>query len=119
MRTQSKPAGEGPYDDFRMLSSLRRQIELLFATPLPPGETFGLALQASQRVPPWAPLIQSVLQDPTGFSLIGQSPAAMVVVRQDSKTFVLTFGHAWAKLDDDWLGPDFGRRVALNLIAPS
>jgi uncharacterized protein (TIGR04141 family) len=43
----------------------------------------------------------------------------MVVVRQDSKTFVLTFGHAWAKLDDDWLEPDFGRRVALNLIAPS
>lgn len=84
-----------------------------------PLDGYALALQASQREPPWAPLIQSVLQDRTGFSLIGQSPAAMVVVRQDSKTFVLTFGHAWAKLDDDWLEPDFGRRVALNLIAPS
>jgi len=88
------------------------------ALPLrPPLDGYAIALQSAEREPPWVPVIQSVLQDATGFSLIGQSPAAMVVVRQDGKTFVLTFGHAWAKLDDDWLEPDFGRRVALNLIA--
>lgn len=50
--------------------------------------------------------------------MVGQSAAAFLVVRQGGKTFVLTFGYAWAKLDDDWLEPDFGRRIALNLIPP-
>ena len=38
----SEPAGKGPYDDFRTLSSFHRRIELLFAAPLPLGETSGL-----------------------------------------------------------------------------
>jgi uncharacterized protein (TIGR04141 family) len=40
----------------------------------------------------------------------------MMVVRQDGNTFVLTFGHAAARLEDAWLERDFGRRVALNSI---
>jgi hypothetical protein len=42
VRTASKTAEEGPYDDFRILTSLRRRIELLFAATLPLCETFGL-----------------------------------------------------------------------------
>jgi uncharacterized protein (TIGR04141 family) len=80
---------------------------------------YVIALQSGEREPQWVPVIRSVLQTPAGFSLIGQSSAAMLVLRQAGKTFVLSFGHAWAKLDDDWLEPDFGRRVALNLIPPS
>jgi uncharacterized protein (TIGR04141 family) len=83
-----------------------------------PLDGYAINLQASARVPSWVPIIQSILKDPGAFSLIGQSPAAMLVIRRAGKTFVLTFGHAWAKLDDDWLEPDFGRRVALNLIPP-
>ena len=30
--------------------------------------------------------------------------------------FVLTFGHAWMRLRNEWLEHDFGRRVALNLM---
>jgi len=41
-RTASKPAGEGPYDDFRILIYLRRRFELLFAAHLPRCETSGL-----------------------------------------------------------------------------
>lgn len=29
---------------------------------------------------------------------------------------MVTFGHAWQQLEDDWLERDFGRRVALNLM---
>jgi uncharacterized protein (TIGR04141 family) len=83
-----------------------------------PLDGYAIPLQASARVPMWVPVIQSVLQNPGAFSLIGQSPAAMLVIRRVGRTFVLTFGHAWSKLDDDWLEPDFGRRVALNLIPP-
>lgn len=51
--------------------------------------------------------------------MIGQSPAVLLVIRQAGKTFVVSFGHAWQKLEDDWLEHDFGRRVALNSIAPN
>ena len=33
------------YDDFWILTCLRRRIELPFAAPLPLGETFGLVLE--------------------------------------------------------------------------
>jgi hypothetical protein len=48
VRTASKTAEEGPYDDFRILTSLRRRIELLFAATLPLCETFGLEQAYSQ-----------------------------------------------------------------------
>jgi len=48
----------------------------------------------------------------------GKSTGALLVVRHAGKTFVLTFGYGWRKLEDEWLERDFGRRVALNSIAP-
>ena len=39
------------------------------------------------------------------------------MVRRASNTFVLSFGHAWQKLENHWLQIDFGLRVALNSIA--
>jgi uncharacterized protein (TIGR04141 family) len=88
---------------------------LPLASPL---DGYAVALPSIPRTPEWVPVIQSVLQSPTGFSMVGQSAAAFLVVRQGGRTFVMTFGYAWAKLDDDWLEPDFGRRIALNLIPP-
>jgi uncharacterized protein (TIGR04141 family) len=90
------------------------------AQPLaPPLDGYAIGLPSTPRTPEWVPIIQSVLQSPTAFSVVGQSAAAFLVVRQDGKTFVMTFGYAWSKLDDDWLEPDFGRRIALNLIPPN
>lgn len=83
-----------------------------------PLDGYAIGLASPPRTPEWVPIIQSVLQTPDGFVLTGQSAAAFLVVRQGGKTFVLTFGHAWSKLDPDWLEPDFGRRIALNLIPP-
>lgn len=91
-------------------------VALPLAAPL---DGYAIALPSIARPPEWAALIQSVLQNPSALSLLGRSPAALVVVRQDGRTFVLSFGHAWSKLEDDWLEPDFGRRIALNLIPPN
>ena len=46
-RTASTAAGEGQYDDFRILSCLRRRTEPLFAATLPLGETSGLEMGAT------------------------------------------------------------------------
>jgi hypothetical protein len=37
----NRTADEGPHDDFRILTCLRRRIELLFVATLPRCETFG------------------------------------------------------------------------------
>src|SRR5271170_2930761 len=81
-----------------------------------PLDGYVLSFPASSGQPVWAAAIKGSLQDATNFSAFGQSPSAMMVVRQDGNTFVLTFGHAAARLEDAWLERDFGRRVALNSI---
>ncbi len=89
------------------------------ALPLaPPLDGYVLPLPVKETVPQWVGALNSVLQNPTALSLTGSSPAALLVVRRGPDTFVLPFGHAWMKLDDDWKEKDFGRRVALNSIRP-
>ena len=67
--------------------------------------------------PSWVGVIRGVLQNSAGLALNSQSPAGLLVVRRASNTFVLSFGHAWQKLENHWLEIDFGLRVALNSIA--
>jgi uncharacterized protein (TIGR04141 family) len=78
------------------------------------GEFIPLPSQPGE--PPWVDAIRSVLQNPNGLTLDSQSPAGLLVVRRGGNTFVLSFGHAWQKLEEQWLEPDFGLRVALNAI---
>ncbi len=66
--------------------------------------------------PKWVGAVQSVIQAPITVDMHGKSPAGLLVVKRPSGTFIVTFGHAWMKLDDSWLERDFGRRVALNAI---
>src|SRR5882762_5933333 len=91
------------------------QTRLLLSAPL---DGYVLSLPGSPNEPQWVPVIQSALQNPAALSALGMSPAALMVIRRNGNTFVLTFGHAWQKLEDDWLQPEFGRRVALNAIPP-
>lgn len=83
----------------------------------PPLEGFFLPLPSAVREPHWLPIINSVVETPTPIILNGQSPAGLLVVRRESDTFVVTFGHAWQLLKDEWLERDFGRRIAVNSIA--
>jgi uncharacterized protein (TIGR04141 family) len=66
--------------------------------------------------PPWVEAVSTVLQNSNALDLDSQSPAGLLVVRRSVNTFVLSFGHAWQKLEEQWLEPDFGLRVALNSI---
>jgi uncharacterized protein (TIGR04141 family) len=74
---------------------------------------------AELRTPRWVSAINSILASPTTSNLQSQSPAGLLLIRRGTRTFILTFGHAWMKLQLDWLERDFGRRVALNLIGES
>jgi uncharacterized protein (TIGR04141 family) len=66
--------------------------------------------------PKWVEAVQSIIQTPIAMDLKSKSPAGLLLVKRPNGTFVVTFGHAWLKLEDTWLERDFGRRVALNSI---
>lgn len=81
-----------------------------------PFEGYFSPLPADVRRPAWATQVGSLLAPPGTIALQSQSPAGFLVVRRASRTFVITFGHAWMRLQDSWLERDFGRRVTLNLM---
>lgn len=83
------------------------------AAPLD-GEFIPLSSEPGE--PAWVDAIRSALQNSSSLTLDSQSPAGLLVVRRGSNTFVLSFGHAWQKLKEEWLEPDYGLRVALNAI---
>lgn len=81
-----------------------------------PLEGFFVPMPARQIEPPWLNVVRSILVNANTPTLLGQSPAALLVITRGQKTFAVTFGHAWQKLKDEWLEQDFGRRVALNSV---
>jgi uncharacterized protein (TIGR04141 family) len=75
-----------------------------------------IALPSAVGEPVWVGVVRGVLQNSAGLALTSQSPAGLLVIRRGPNTFVLSFGHAWQKLENRWLQIDFGLRVALNTI---
>jgi uncharacterized protein (TIGR04141 family) len=84
----------------------------------PPLNGEFIIFPAESKEPRWVNAVRSVLQDPSGFVLMGQSPAGLIVLKREDDTFVVSFGHAWNKLKEPWLEADFGLRIALNSIPP-
>jgi uncharacterized protein (TIGR04141 family) len=105
-----KPDGVVSFDD--ELKKRSQDIRPL-AAPLD-GEFIPITSQPGE--PPWVEAIRSALRNPNGLTLDSQSPAGLLVVRRSGNTFVLSFGHAWQKLQPQWIEPDFGLKVALNAI---
>ena len=66
--------------------------------------------------PKWVDAVGSIIQAPIAVDMRSKSPAGLLLIKRPDGTFVVTFGHAWLKLEDAWLERDFGRRVALNAI---
>ena len=89
-----------------------------FAIPLnePLDGVFIPLPAADNGVPVWVAPVSSILSQPIGANMNAKAPGGLLVIRHLGKTFVITFGHAWQKLDDAWLETDFGLRVALNAI---
>ncbi len=74
----------------------------------------------SANEPAWVDTVRSALKEPTALNTLNaQSPSGLLIVKREENTFIVSFGHAWQKLDDPWLEPDFGLRVALNSIPPN
>jgi uncharacterized protein (TIGR04141 family) len=81
-----------------------------------PLEGVFVPLSSIGAEPNWVGAVQSVIQAPITVDMHSKSPAGLLVVTRPGGTFVVTFGHAWMKIEDSWLERDFGRRVALNAI---
>jgi uncharacterized protein (TIGR04141 family) len=81
-----------------------------------PLQGYFIPLPSVGKAPIWVDAVNSLLHAPTSANLDTQSPGGLVAVQHQNRTFVLTFGHAWQKLEISWLERDFGRRVALNSI---
>jgi uncharacterized protein (TIGR04141 family) len=75
-----------------------------------------IPLQSAIGEPAWVGVVRGAVQNSAGLALTSQSPAGLLIVRRGPSTFVLSFGHAWRKLENRWLQMDFGLRVALNTI---
>lgn len=104
---------QGKEKDFDRDVGDDRTARLPLASPL---EGFFSPLRAEAKDPTWAPAVSGLLQPPGVIDLDTQSPGGLLFVRVKGRAFVLTFGHAWMKLRNEWLEHDFGRRVALNLM---
>lgn len=81
-----------------------------------PLEGFFSAFRSDPKNPTWATQIATLLASPGVIDLETQSPGGLLFIRRKGRAFVLTFGHAWMRLRNEWLEHDFGRRVALNLM---
>ena len=82
-----------------------------------PFDGFFIPLPAANDAAPvWVAPVGSLLAQPIGMDMEAKAPGGLLVLRHSGRTFVVTFGHAWQKLDDGWLERDFGLRVALNVI---
>lgn len=106
---------------FLLKSSQVAEVEKAFkngSIPLaPPLEGFFTPIPSAPSIPRWLGAVQSIIQSTTTpITLLGQSPAGILIVRRGTKTYAVTFGHAWQQLEDEWLEIDFGRRIALNSI---
>jgi uncharacterized protein (TIGR04141 family) len=76
-----------------------------------------LPLPSANADPPgWVRSVGSLLEGPIVADMGAKSPGGLLIVRHLNRTFVISFGHAWQKLADQWLERDFGLRVALNVI---
>lgn len=73
---------------------------------------------SSEPDPPnWAKELQEkLLTRPPAHPLNSQSPAGIMSLWLKGRLILITFGHAWMKLDARWYQHDFGGRAALNLI---
>ena len=105
-----KPGKEKDFD--RDLGDDRTS-RLPLASPL---EGFFSAFRSDPKNPTWATQVATLLATPGVIDLETQSPGGLLFVRRKGRAFVLTFGHAWMRLRNEWLEHDFGRRVALNLM---
>lgn len=96
----------------------------LFSSETPPqalnDEISGgkfLALPVDQAIPKWAEKVQTLLASANSIAdIFSQTPGGILWIPRKNKHFAFSFGRAHTKLKDEWLVPEFGKKVALNVI---
>ncbi|WP_115560817.1 TIGR04141 family sporadically distributed protein [Xanthomonas arboricola] len=74
-------------------------------------------IEDDEKFPAWVNMIAPKFVPVIGVQeLKSQSPAGLMSCKIKNKLLVITFGHAWMKLKNDWVESDFGRRICLNVI---
>ena len=107
LRASQVPVVEGQlFSDATTYQELNQEI---------PGGRF-LPLPTEAAPPKWVEHIQTLLSDEIGLGLLSQNAGGVLWVPRGNKIFVFTFGYAHAKLKDEWLVPDFGKKTALSMI---
>lgn len=99
-------------DVFEFLRSLPESVPL--KSPL--EGTFH-PIPSPKRQPGWAQTIEAeLLSHRPSEQLFSQTAAGLIKLRIAKRIVLITFGHAWMRLQTDWYHDDFGRRACLNLI---
>ncbi|MBX3673099.1 MAG: TIGR04141 family sporadically distributed protein [Burkholderiales bacterium] len=80
-----------------------------------PGGKF-MALPVDAGAPKWASFVETLLPSGRNVDVLAQTPGGLLWIPHRSKRFLFTFGHAHAKLREEWLEPEFGKKVALSTI---
>ncbi|MDY6949777.1 MAG: TIGR04141 family sporadically distributed protein, partial [Pseudomonadota bacterium] len=75
-------------------------------------------IHSDRKEPVWLKAIRPFLADSNNITLLGESPAGLLLTCCNAHWLVITFGHAWQRLEPQWVEFDFGRRVALNAVPP-
>ena len=82
-------------------------------------EGWFYAIPSEENIPTWfAELDTYLTQKNQSIKIINQSAGGIVTIMHLGHFFALCFGTGWLKINDDWIDPEFGRRVALNAIPP-
>jgi uncharacterized protein (TIGR04141 family) len=86
--------------------------------PIGYGASGTLLVRSSHAQPEWLKILSSLVG---GINNVYSSAAVqgLLSLRHKQRWFVITFGHAWQRIDLRFVEPDFGVRCVLNLAEPN
>lgn len=83
---------------------------------IPGGKLYSFP--ATPAPPRWLSVVESLLPRGVSVPVMAQAPACLLWIPRGHRLFILTFGYAHALLKEEWLEPEFGKKVALSTIPP-
>jgi uncharacterized protein (TIGR04141 family) len=110
-------AGVELSDDLLRNADGYRRVEL----QAPPDEGVSWQLYVLQRKSSpvrWLSALRSIAASSDELVLMGQSAGAVLLIAAHARVFGVTFGSGFHAVDQTWIEPDFGLRVAANSVDP-
>src|SRR5258708_19449164 len=76
----------------------RRNVLDVHSGPIPLNSPLGgvfLPFSSASGIPIWVNAVGALLIRQITFDMSAKSPSGLLVVEEDARTFVISFGHAW------------------------